>query len=53
MLIQHLKELEADNLVLRKAMAVVPPHGEYSLNPACLAIGPVLIVTADWGLKNR
>ena len=31
MLIQHLKQLEADGLVLRVAIPVVPPHVTYSL----------------------
>ena len=53
MLIQHLKELEADNLITRKAMAVVPPHVEYSLTPAGQALGPVLNEMAGWGLSNR
>ena len=53
MLIQHLKELEADQLVSRKALAVVPPHVEYSLTPAGKELGPVLQEMAGWGLKNR
>ncbi len=32
MLIQHLKELEADQLVSRKALAVVPPARRIQLN---------------------
>ncbi len=53
MLIQHLKELKADNLFSWKAMAVVPPHVDYSLTPSVLALGPVLNEMASWGLKNR
>lgn len=53
MLIQHLKELAADNLVSRKTLAVVPPHVAYSLTPAGQALGPVLNEMAGWGLKNR
>ncbi|CAA9285743.1 MAG: Transcriptional regulator, HxlR family [uncultured Adhaeribacter sp.] len=53
MLIQHLKELETDQLVYRKALAVVPPHVEYSLTPSGQELGPVLQEMAGWGLKNR
>lgn len=50
MLIQHLKELEADGLVDRKAMPVVPPHVTYSLTVAGQALAPVLNAMAAWGL---
>jgi DNA-binding HxlR family transcriptional regulator len=53
MLIQHLCELEADQLVSRKAQPVVPPHVEYSLTPAGQTLGPVLNAMAAWGRKNR
>ncbi|MEJ6981526.1 helix-turn-helix domain-containing protein [Pedobacter sp. P351] len=53
MLIQHLKELEADQLIIRKAMAVVPPHVEYSLTEMGKELAPVLNEMASWGLKNR
>ncbi len=53
MLIQHLKELEADQLVCRKALAVVPPHVEYSLTPSGLELGPILQEMAGWGMKYR
>jgi DNA-binding HxlR family transcriptional regulator len=53
MLIQHLKELEADQLVSRKVIAVVPPHVEYSLTVIGLELGPVLNEMAGWGLRNR
>jgi DNA-binding HxlR family transcriptional regulator len=53
MLIQHLKELEADGLVFRQVRAVVPPHVVYSLTEAGQELGPVLREMADWGFKNR
>jgi DNA-binding HxlR family transcriptional regulator len=52
MLIQQLKELEKDNLVMRKAMPVIPPHVEYSLTKNGKEIGPVLNAMAIWGIKN-
>lgn len=51
MLIQHLKELEADGLVHRKAMPVVPPHVEYSLSAQGLELTPILGAMVDWACK--
>ena len=52
MLIQQLRELEEDKLVLRKVYPVVPPHVEYSLTPVGNEISPILSAMADWGLKH-
>lgn len=38
MLAQTLRTLEADGLVRREALPVVPPHVEYSLTPAGLEV---------------
>jgi DNA-binding HxlR family transcriptional regulator len=51
MLIQHLKELEADKLILRKAMPVVPPHVEYSLTKMGVELSPIMNAMADWGCR--
>ena len=51
MLIQHLKELEADNLVARTVKPVVPPHVTYCLTEAGNALAPVLHAMAIWGLS--
>lgn len=53
MLIQHLRELEADQLVCRKAQPVVPPHVEYSLTPVGETLGPILNAMAIWGRNNN
>ncbi|RDC62356.1 winged helix-turn-helix transcriptional regulator [Adhaeribacter pallidiroseus] len=53
MLIQHLKELEADQLVSRQALAIVPPHVEYSLTPSGRALGPAMQEMANWGFTYR
>ncbi|QNF33993.1 helix-turn-helix transcriptional regulator [Adhaeribacter swui] len=53
MLIQHLKELEADQLISRHALAVVPPHVEYRLTPAGQELGPAMNEMANWGFKYR
>ncbi|MHA4810816.1 winged helix-turn-helix transcriptional regulator [Flavitalea flava] len=52
MLIQHLKELEADRLVIRKAKPVVPPHVTYSLTPSGAGLKPVLYAMATWVVEE-
>lgn len=52
MLIQHLKQLEADGLVLRKAKPVVPPHVTYSLTRSGRDLKPVLHAMATWAIKD-
>ena len=51
MLIQHLKELEADQLLTRVAHPVVPPHVEYSLTQVGLDLSPILVAMKDWATK--
>lgn len=53
MLIQHLKQLEADNLVLREAKPVVPPFVTYTLTEAGKGLLPVLDAMANWALKDK
>ncbi|MNJ98090.1 putative HTH-type transcriptional regulator YybR [compost metagenome] len=52
MLIQHLKQLENDNLVVRTALPVVPPHVTYSLTKTGKALGPVLYAMAVWAVED-
>ena len=52
MLIQHLRELEADNLVRRDVKPVVPPHVEYSLTRSGETLSPILNAMAQWGRNN-
>ena len=47
MLIQHLRELEADDLIKRDVKPVVPPHVEYSLTDKGQSLGALLNETAD------
>lgn len=51
MLIQHLKELERDNLIIRMSLPVVPPFVEYWLSDSGKEMEPILKAMADWGLK--
>ena len=53
MLIQNLKQLEADQLVTRKARPVVPPHVTYSLTPSGAALKHVLYEVASWAVADR
>ena len=52
-LIQHLKQLEADNLVLREAKAVVPPYVTYRLTPAGEDLEVVIDAMTFWAFKQR
>ncbi len=51
MLIQNLKELEADKLITRVAKPVVPPHVEYSLTDCGRELSPVLMAMKGWASK--
>lgn len=52
MLIQHLKELEADGLVIREAKAVVPPHVTYRLSESGRALMPMLKAMCEWAIND-
>lgn len=52
MLIQQLKELEADRLVVREVKTVVPPNVTYSLTETGKTLTPVLNAMAQWGLTH-
>lgn len=49
MLTQQLRELEADNLVIRTVYPVVPPKVEYSLSDLGRSIRPILKAMYAWG----
>ena len=52
MLIQHLKQLEADKLVIRKAEPVVPPFVTYKLSSSGEALMSVMTAMVDWAIKD-
>ncbi|MBA4166819.1 MAG: helix-turn-helix transcriptional regulator [Chitinophagaceae bacterium] len=52
MLIQHLKELQVDDLVIRTAEPVVPPFVTYRLSTAGYELKPVMNAMADWALRD-
>lgn len=51
-LIQHLKELEANGLISRKEYSQVPPKVEYSLTDKGQTLIPILELMSDWGSIN-
>ncbi|WP_347462522.1 winged helix-turn-helix transcriptional regulator [Clostridium sp. DL-VIII] len=51
-LIQHLKELEANGLISRKEYSQVPPKVEYSLTEKGQTLIPILELMSDWGSIN-
>ncbi len=51
-LIQHLKELEASGLILRKEYSQVPPKVEYSLTEKGQTLIPILELMSKWGNIN-
>jgi len=51
-LIQHLKQLEADGLVSREAKPVVPPYVTYSLTVAGSRLKPILYTMAVWAIEQ-
>lgn len=52
-LIQHLKQLQDDELVIRKAKPVVPPFVEYRLSKSGDALTPVLNAMAEWARRQK
>lgn len=52
MLIQELKELELDGIVLRKDFREVPPRVEYSLSPFGAELAEALRPLCDWGTRH-
>jgi DNA-binding HxlR family transcriptional regulator len=52
MLIQQLKELEADGLVKRTDYKEVPPRVDYSLTPLGRSLAQALVPLCTWGAEN-
>ena len=52
MLIQQLREMEADGLVLRKAYPEIPPRVEYSLSPMGVSLKTLLGPLCPWSSKH-
>lgn len=48
-----LKELECDDLIIRKEYPQIPPKVEYSLSKKGESFIPVLYSMCEWGEKNK
>ncbi|ACS59494.1 transcriptional regulator, HxlR family (plasmid) [Rhizobium leguminosarum bv. trifolii WSM1325] len=53
MLIQQLKELEKDGIIVRTVYPEVPPRVEYNLSKLGVALGPAMEALIDWALLRR
>ena len=52
MLIQHLKQLEGDRLLIREARPVVPPYVTYTLTEGGRELESVINAMAEWAYKD-
>jgi len=52
MLIQQLKELEADGLVNRTDYREIPPRVDYNLTPLGVSLAQALVPLCTWGTEN-
>jgi DNA-binding HxlR family transcriptional regulator len=48
-----LKELEADELIIRKEFPQIPPKVEYSLSERGRSLVPLLNLMCEWGEQNK
>ena len=48
-----LKQLEADNLIVRKEYPQIPPKVEYSLSERGKSLMPILDQMCEWGDQNK
>ena len=53
MLTRQLRELEADQMLIRTVYAEVPPKVEYSLTEAGHSLDPLLAQLREWGEQYR
>ena len=49
----NLKELEADQLIVRKEYPQIPPKVEYSLSERGKSLIPILVSMCEWGGKHK
>ena len=52
MLIQQLREMEADGLVHREMYHQVPPRVDYSVTPLGASLNDALTPLCEWGKRN-
>lgn len=49
MLAQQLRELESDNLIIKKIYPIIPPKTEYNLSELGKTLIPLLDSMCEWG----
>jgi DNA-binding HxlR family transcriptional regulator len=49
---RHLKELEADGIIIRKAYPEIPPKVEYSLSEKGRSLQDMMVLLSEWSKKN-
>lgn len=52
MLTKQLRELEADQLILRTVYPEVPPRVEYSMTEYGLTLAPIITALQKWGTEH-
>ena len=52
MLVQHLKQLQEDNLISKKTI-MAPPNSVYSLTESGEELAPILMAMAKWAMKEN
>jgi len=52
MLTQTLRSMEADGLVARKVIDLIPPHVEYSLTPLGQTLSDPLVAICRWAMDH-
>jgi len=52
MLVNQLRELEADKIIDRVIFAEIPPRVEYKITEYGQTLTPVINILQDWGLKD-
>ncbi|MCG0995882.1 winged helix-turn-helix transcriptional regulator [Acetobacter indonesiensis] len=53
MLIQQLKQLEKDHIIIRTVYPQVPPKVEYELSDMGYALGPSMLALIEWAEMRR